>query len=422
MPFNLEDPSKILPNSTRADATNDLVHGWQGQPNQRGTIDIIWSCTSTLFICVWVMLHLNVPAQGEAMWRRYFRKTKWLLLALLAPELLMLFASGQWASAKRSVADMTQLGVENWSMVHAFFADSGGFMMRAPDYRTFPVTAKQMHYLIARKYLPAPTISREEIWDKSKADFFAKCVATLQVGWFVAQIIGRAIGGLPITLLELSTVALITCSVATFYFWYFKPLDVDIPTYLDIDVSMAEILITAGEATKTPWQNTPLDFIEPLAYTSSQLPLSSFWGVRERPLPRIPNDRDSQLHDLVTVILVAIPTAAFGTIHLIAWNFSFPTRWEHAMWRWTCLAGGIVLGVGCSVEAAAIILNNYTTTGLTNLNGYKLRWPTNLMFFIPGILYISAQLIVISEVVLSLRALPKGCFESVDWIGLLPHI
>jgi hypothetical protein len=76
------------------------------------------------------MLHLNIPARAESFLRIQLRKLKWLILTLIAPELVILFASGQWAAAKRSVADMSRLQVENWSKVHAFYAESGGFMLR----------------------------------------------------------------------------------------------------------------------------------------------------------------------------------------------------------------------------------------------------------------------------------------------------
>lgn len=76
-------------------ANNIPVPGWRESPNERGTIDILWSRVSTLFVCLWVMLHLNVPARDEAYWKIHLRKLKWLMLALLAPELVMLFATGQ---------------------------------------------------------------------------------------------------------------------------------------------------------------------------------------------------------------------------------------------------------------------------------------------------------------------------------------
>jgi len=196
--------------------------GWVSQPNQRGTMDIIWSCLATLFVCVWVMLHLNVPARDDSNWTLFLRRTRWLVVAVLAPELVMLFASGQWASAKRSVSEMNASGFKEWSMVHAFYADSGGFVLQAKNSAPFPITAKQVHYLLETKYIPMPSISKAEIWDKSKADRFAKYVACFQAGWLVLQVTARAVQHLPVTLLELSTIALISCSGATFFFWFCK--------------------------------------------------------------------------------------------------------------------------------------------------------------------------------------------------------
>ena len=95
-------------NLSRANANDRLpctpailptLNGWVDQPNQRGTIDIVWSCVTTLAICCSVMIHLNVPAKRDTQWTLTFRKARWLTLALLAPEIVMLFASGQWASA-----------------------------------------------------------------------------------------------------------------------------------------------------------------------------------------------------------------------------------------------------------------------------------------------------------------------------------
>jgi hypothetical protein len=421
----LSTNTSVLPTPTILSYSSSTLtpskRGWVNQPDGRGTFDIIWSCLATLLICVWVMLHLNVPAKEDTTWTLFLRKIRWLGLTILAPELLMLFASGQWASAKRSVTEMGELGYGKWSLVHAFYADSGGFLLCARDTIPFPVTAKQIYYLVHKKYTQMPAITREEIWDKSKADKFAKTIAGLQAGWLVAQVIARALQQLPITLLELSTVALITCTGATFFFWFHKPLNVDTPTTLYLDLSMAEVLVLAGDEASTPFRDTPLDFVEPQLYTSSQMPLHRWWGVQQRPLPRIPNDRDSRLHNFQIVTIVALSTASFSLIHLAAWNFEFPTQIEQILWRWTCISMGVVLGIGCSVEAVSIIKDNFTTTGLTNLNGYKLKWPTNLLFFIPGAIYVFARLIVIAEILISLRLLPSGCFQNVQWMNLFPH-
>ena len=133
-----------------------------------------------------------------------------------------------------------------------------------------------------------------------------------------------------------------------------------------------------------------------------------------------PYDRDSRLYDLKTVI-IGIPTASFALLHLIGWNIHFPMRTELLLGRWTCVSTGIVLGTGCLVEAISIVRDHYTALGLTTLNGYKLKWPTNLLFFTLGILYFAARFIVIIEVVIGLRSLPDGCLRNFEWTQILPH-
>lgn len=250
------------------------IRGWVSSPDQRGTADILWACTSTIFVCVWVMLHLNVPAETDRELVIFLRKLKWFVMSMLAPELLMLFASGQWAAARRSVRDMHDIEVPHWSMVHAFHAESGGFMLEARDSPRFPVTAKQIHYLVQHKYIDAPKISRNEISEKSKADNFAKVIAGAQSGWFMIQIIARAVEGLGVTLLELSTICLMTCTGSALFFWFYKPLDIRTQTSIHCNRTISEILLNAGEAAKRPYRDTPLDFCESITYTSTEFPLN----------------------------------------------------------------------------------------------------------------------------------------------------
>ncbi|PNS16453.1 hypothetical protein CAC42_187 [Sphaceloma murrayae] len=402
--------------------TDTLETGWISQPESRGTMDILWACSSTLFICVWVMLHLNIPARDDSFLIVVVRKLKWFVMSMLAPELVMLFAGGQWAAACRSVSDMNELGINHWTMVHALYAESGGFELHTEDMVPFPITAKQLLYLLKHGYVDLPKITKAEIWDKSKADRFVKTLAALQSAWFTLEVTARAIQGLAITLLELSTLCLMTCTAATLYFWFHKPLDVRVPSNVVAKVSMAQILKEGGEDGKKPYKDTPLDFAEPLAYTSAQFPLNKFWGEPRRPLPRVPNDRDSLLHSWSVVLAISIPTAAFGTLQLLAWNFKFPTREEQMLWRYTTVGNGIVLGIGCVLEAGAIIASNYTLTGLRTFNHYKTRWPYCLAFFIPGSLYLVARVITIVEVMISLRALPSTCFQTVKWTNFIPHL
>lgn len=258
-------------------------YGWISGSNTRGTMDIIWACASTIFICVWIMLHLNVPAEKDSKRIIFLRKMKWFLLAMLAPELLLLFASGQWAAARRSVEDMQALGLQKWTMTHAFYSESGGFVLQTKDDQRFPVTARQLHYLVRSGLIPAPKISAQEILDKSKADRFAKTLALGQSGWFAIQISARGIQHLAVTLLELSTICLLTCTGAALFFWFHKPLDVHTPTTIFCFCTLADLSKPIGKDKNPAWRYTPLDFCEAVEYTSPHFPFQELWSETTTP-------------------------------------------------------------------------------------------------------------------------------------------
>ncbi|KAL9095928.1 MAG: hypothetical protein Q9165_001926 [Trypethelium subeluteriae] len=312
--------------------------------------------------------------------------------------------------------------IQNWTLVHAFYADSGGFVFGTADFKAFPVTARQIHYLVTNHYIDPPPISKKEIFDKSKADLFAKFFAALQSGWFILQVVARATQHLPITLLELGTLTLIICTATTLFFWVHKPLNVETPSLIESSITMEKILLQAGSVAEKPYVYTPLDFADDLDYISFVLPLHNWWRVQERPLPRLPNDRDSRLNNFNEVLFLTVPTAAFATLQLIAWNFSFPTGVEKLLYRYTTVGNCSILGFYCLAEAAAIVASDYRRAGLHTYGNYKLRWPYSLMFIVPAALYLGARIIVITEVIITLRALPAGAFECVDWAGFFPHV
>ena len=77
-----------------------------------------------------------------------------------------------------------------------------------------------------------PTITEEEINDKSKGDGLAKTIAVFQLLWFSVQLIGRLVKGWGATELEVLTFATCIVTVAIYFFWWNKPLDVHCQTVL----------------------------------------------------------------------------------------------------------------------------------------------------------------------------------------------
>ena len=74
-----------------------------------------------------------------------------------------------------------------------------------------------------------PTLTEEEIEDRSKADGFSKTIALGQTLWFVTQCIARGAQHLDLTLVELLTLSLAVLNGLIYFLWWHKPLDVRCP-------------------------------------------------------------------------------------------------------------------------------------------------------------------------------------------------
>jgi len=55
---------------------------WRPSPLQRGTFDILSTCLTTMILCVWTTIHLNIPEYGMAK-TAVWRKVKWVLLGVV---------------------------------------------------------------------------------------------------------------------------------------------------------------------------------------------------------------------------------------------------------------------------------------------------------------------------------------------------
>lgn len=102
-----------------------------------------------------------------------------------------------------------------------------GFTSKVPR---LTLTPRGVALLAACGYLPK--ISKEDILDKSKSDNVSKLLSVLQALWMLAQIISRLHGKLPVTLLEVNTLAHIICAIIIYALWWNKPKLINEPTKL----------------------------------------------------------------------------------------------------------------------------------------------------------------------------------------------
>lgn len=68
---------------------------------KRSLFNIIWGSLTTMFICVWVSVHPNVPLPYEGVWKRLGRRLLLMLSAVIAPELIVSWAVRQWYVARQ---------------------------------------------------------------------------------------------------------------------------------------------------------------------------------------------------------------------------------------------------------------------------------------------------------------------------------
>lgn len=96
---NLDDPAALR--TIQAPA-------WVDSPEIRGTSAILWSCILTLIACVYTALHLNIPPKG-GFWRILAIKIRWVITALLVPEIMIYMSIMQFLRARRLRRDLIEV-------------------------------------------------------------------------------------------------------------------------------------------------------------------------------------------------------------------------------------------------------------------------------------------------------------------------
>lgn len=252
-------------------------------------------------LCVWTAVHLNVPELEREGTKKYlfprqtWRKVKWLLMGLFAPELVSWTAFVQrreakefhrrikallgedqsykkkWLARRGSKTKMNGQGTRDeeqrleegcetdppndtsdnsrsrrrntWTVTHSYYATMGGFAFSnqsprgefaTPDgWKRLTLTSLGILELVRLKPELLPDLSVADIQDKSKANGLAKAIVIMQASWFMIQCLSRMVTGMTISVLELNTFAHALCALIAYAMWWHKPLDVSQPTLIE---------------------------------------------------------------------------------------------------------------------------------------------------------------------------------------------
>lgn len=117
-------------------------------------------------------------------------------------------------------------------------------------------------------------------------------------------------------------------------------------------------------------------------------------------------------------------TAAYGGIHLTAWNFEFPSRIESIIWRIACF---IIIGSSFALLAPPSWNNIPWPYVYGSGRAYKFATSSheivgNVFFWLLLLCYAAARLYLVVESFISLRHVPIGVYAAVPWVQNIPHV
>jgi hypothetical protein len=255
-------------------------------------------------------------------------------------------ATRQHLSSARSTPPLKHIIPQRWTLAHAYLANMGGLLYTpnetdgclSKDIEYIPLTGSQLgraYYWAYAHPLLGLVLSKDDIADKSKADWLLRAIAVCQITWVILTVTARGILGLPVTQLEIATAAFSIFAVATYVANLWKPKDISRPillpsrpggwpheeTYLDWNQSIVKRLIKPDEARKEAL-NRDID-----------------------PQSRVKNDIIwMSPKDFIPLVfrLMAASAFVFGGLHCIAWNFEFPSYAELILWRTASIASAAI--------------------------------------------------------------------------------
>ncbi|THU80835.1 hypothetical protein K435DRAFT_767780 [Dendrothele bispora CBS 962.96] len=421
--------------------------------------EILYSCLAVVFACTWVAIHPNIPRKFDIGYadpneiadsftissaRVFAQDVITMILSLLAPELIVLWAMRQWFAARQIAKKYSKYG---WTKTHGHFLIMGGFTLFENNGY---LSRCLLEFLIQHKYI---NITEDEITARSKTDFLTKSIAVVQTTWFILQCIARVTEGLVVTDLEIVTVAFALLNIVTYILWWDKPQRVRYPMKVDYrrrhvprEVKvMEDRLIWRGIKAmftsfcdwihQLPQRNTNVrksftDWIEktwrPLfRHLRPDRVFFIFWNVIITFWMNIgymtagEGSYKTGLELDPSSIYPAIPLfLVFGGIHCAPWNSTFPTHIEQILWRVS------------AVTVTAFPLVWFPLVGVRNfLDDYPSRMAINIQsaiaaiaFFPLPLVYIGARIALIVIAFMELRALPPSAYQTVDWARFIPHI
>lgn len=158
---------RVMAKSSQTETAKDLV-GWVPNSPGRSTLNIVWSCLSVLLVCTYKCVHLNISSfeENQAGWhktklfgvrlsywpkrplvRKTLRKIKFMMIILIAPEVGVAMAVGEFLAARselRRAKERFPVEELTLTLTHGFYSIMGGYA-GARKYDSRRSTSERLH-------------------------------------------------------------------------------------------------------------------------------------------------------------------------------------------------------------------------------------------------------------------------------------
>jgi hypothetical protein len=253
-----------------------------------------------------------------------------------------------------------------------------------------------------------PVITEEDICDRSKSDAFTKVFAFIQCAWLVTQCSTRAAVGLPLTELELMTLAFIVAALVMYGFWWYKPFDVQRATMLLCpDKKAIEIRSRLGQNSKRRKQerqeNIP-DIESIMQYLMGPFAITDF--------------SENRISMVLQNFMFTTTGVVISGLHILAWSWSFPSYTIRILWRVFSVAAMCSLPAPFILALAVSLINRYDA---------YLKGIDYLLYFVVVLVlaciavYVISRLGLIVLVFYCFSSMPAAVYETLNWNTIFPH-
>jgi len=295
-----------------------------------------------------------MPSRDDTYWAVLVRKLKWMVITSLAPEVTTCLALGQFLEARDFIIKMRSIIRErrsrrlDMSLIGSFCVTMGGYeglySTLEGQERRLRLSPDVLYSLASEGYFIQPPKDREII-AKSRLDQLGVLLVVLQVGWLLLQTISRASQKLPISELEIATIAICFAAIVNYTIWWNKPKDPEGP--IVVQLNLREVSLPVYNILRHSLETTRGRAMNVLAPMKILLSFRDLERGRGRGLGVGQGQEISQgqeqetgqgqeieqdLHLTTLFGILALESLVFCGIHFSAWNWSFASLAEKWLW------------------------------------------------------------------------------------------